>query len=242
MSIFSQPSHNDIVNFLNFLIDQFCISTTYQNQYINAIKFYYEKVLRQKKTTYNLQRPKKENKLPLVLSVSEVERLLSAIDNLKHRCILALIYASGLRVSELINLKITDIHSERGLIHIRDGKGHKDRYSLLPKSLIPQLRQYYKEWKPGQFLFEGPTLHSKYSSSSIRKIMQRALKKAKVNSNATPHTLRHSFATHLLESGTNLRYIQELLGHQSSKTTEIYTHISQKNIENICSSLDKLYI
>ena len=175
------------------------------------------------------------------MSVSEVERLLSAIDNLKHRCILALIYASGLRVSELINLKITDIHSERGLIHIRDGKGHKDRYSLLPKSLIPQLRQYYKEWKPGQFLFEGPTLDSKYSSSSIRKIMQRALKKAKVNSNATPHTLRHSFATHLLESGTNLRYIQELLGHQSSKTTEIYTHISQKNIENICIPLDKLY-
>ncbi len=176
-----------------------------------------------------------------MLSEEEVARLFRQVNNLKHKSILYLIYAGGLRISEAINMQVTDIHSDRGLILIRNGKGRKDRTTLLSEKMLPLLRAYYKEYRPKLWLFEGPN-GNQYSPTSIRKILQRATISAKISKKVTPHTLRHSFATHLLERGTDLRYIQNLLGHGSPKTTEIYTHITKKGIEKIVSPLEHLDI
>ena len=217
------------------------ISASQQNLRINSIKFYYEKVLGNGKLVYSIDRPRKEKSLPVVLSKSEIKQIIQHCTNLKHRCILSLIYSAGLRRSELLNLKITDVHSDRGLIHIEGAKGKKDRYTLLSGPLLEQLRRYYREFKPGTWLFEGKSANSQYSASSIAHILERARQKAGIKRRVTPHMLRHSFATHLLEQGTDLRYIQELLGHSSSKTTEIYTHISKRYIEKIQNPLDELF-
>ena len=203
--------------------------------------FSMRKVLGQTREKYFIDRPEKPFTLPEVLSEEEVSRLFKAVHNLKHRCILYLLYAGGLRISELINLKITDINSDRNLIMIRNGKGAKDRTTLLSQKMLVLLRKYYLAYKPQHWLFESPH-QTPYSTTSIRKIMKRGLKKAKIHKKATPHTLRHSFATHLLERGTDIRYIQSLLGHNSSKTTEIYTHITKKGLEKIVSPLDNLDI
>ena len=208
------------------------ISISQQNQRINAIKFFYEKVLGKNKQYYDLHRPNKEQKLPKVLSKNEVKRILNSCGNIKHHCILMLIYSAGLRRSELIDLKVSDIDSERMLINIIGAKGKKDRVSLLSENVLQLLRRYYKAYKPKKYLFEGAK-GDKYSSTSVAKILKNAAQKAGIQKNITPHILRHSFATHLLEQGTDLRYIQELLGHNSSKTTEIYTHVSKKVIGNI---------
>jgi len=217
-------------------------SYTYVNQSINAIKFYYSKVLlRLDMGLTDISRPAKEKKLPKVLSKEEVAAILKALDNLKHRCILQLLYSGGLRISEVINLKLTDVQSQRRLLLLRGGKGYKDRTTLLSPRLLAELRQYYKVYKPKVWLFEGPE-GGPYSVGSIRKVFRAALVKAGIKCEATPHTLRHSFATHLLEQGTDLRYIQALLGHNSSKTTEIYTHITQHGLEKIISPLDGLNI
>ena len=231
---------SDINRYLLGLIRKKGISASQQNQRINAIKFYYEKVLGRKKQYYHVSRPKKEKKLPSVLSPSEVQRILNSVTNLKHMCILMTPYSGGLRRSELINLKITDIDSERMLIRIRNSKGNKDRYTLLSNSLLLLLRNYYRIHKPKTWLFEGPG-GKQYSATSIENIFRRALKKAGIPKHATPHTLRHSFATHLLEQGVNLRYIQELLGHSSSRTTEIYTRVSTHKLSQIINPLDNLH-
>ncbi len=207
------------------------ISISQQNQRINAIKFYYEKVLGKSKQYYKLYRPHKEHKLPKVLSKNEVKEILNSCNNIKHHCILILIYSAGLRRSELINLKVSDIDSERMVININGAKGKKDRVSLLSENTLSLLRKYYKECKPKQYLFEGMK-GDKYSATSVAKVLKNAANKARIHKNVTPHMLRHSFAMHLLEQGTDLRYIQELLGHNSSKTTEIYTRVSKKNIHN----------
>jgi len=217
-------------------------SYSLQNQSINAIKFYYEIVLGLPNRFYFIDRPKKEKeKLPTVLSVEEVQRLLKSITNLKHKAILTTIYSAGLRISELINLKISDIQSDRALILIRDAKGGKDRNSILGKKTLEILREYYIQYKPETYLFEGQK-GNKYSVTSIRNIFKKALKNGKINKEATVHTLRHSFATHLLEKGTNLRYIQTLLGHSSPKTTEIYTRVSTTNMSEIENPIDNLDI
>lgn len=215
------------------------ISPSQQNQRISAIKFYYEQVLGRKKKYYQLSRPRKEKKLPKVLMVEEVKLLLKQCTNLKHKCILMTLYSGGLRRSELINLKISDIDSQRMLIRITDSKGGKDRYTLLSEKLVILLRDYYKLYKPKYWLFEGQG-GEQYSATSIENIFRKALKQANINKHATPHTLRHSFATHLLEQGISLRYIQEILGHSSSKTTEIYTHVSSKQLTKIQNPLDNL--
>lgn len=217
------------------------VSTSYQNQCINAIKFYYEKVLGLPRETYELDRPRKKYKLPVVLTVTEVNRILSNIDNLKHKTIISCIYGAGLRRSEAINLTLGDIDSNHGRIVIKAGKSKKDRFSLLSEHLLCQLRLYYRVYQPKYWLFEGPN-NGQYSASSIQKILKRALKKSGIRKKATVHTLRHSFATHLLEQGVNLRHIQVLLGHNSSKTTEIYTHVCQTNVTKIKSPLDSLEI
>lgn len=215
------------------------VSASYQNQAINAIKFYFEKVLGQERIVYQIDRPRERKKLPVVLSQYEVQRILSSVKNLKHKVILSTIYGCGLRISECINLKIEDIDSSMNRVVVRNAKGKKDRLTLLPQSLLEQLRDYYKSYKPKTWLFEGPN-NTQYTASSIRKVFSRALVSAKIRKPASVHSLRHSFATHLLESGTNLRYIQKLLGHNSSKTTEIYTHVANSNLTNIKSPLDNI--
>lgn len=215
------------------------ISSSYQNQLVNSIKFFYEKVLGRNSEYYDIPRPKKEHTLPNVLSEEEIIKIFNTVSNIKHKSILYLLYSGGLRLSEIINLKITDIDSKRNLIFIRGGKGKKDRTTLLSQTLLTTLREYYREYKPKDYLFEGEP-GGKYSPRSVQNIFKKALKLSGIKKHATVHTLRHSFATHLLERGTDLRYIQELLGHANSKTTEVYTHISKKGLDKIISPLDNL--
>lgn len=193
----------NINNYILHLIKSKNISISQQNQRINSIKFYYEKVLNRQKQFYNLHRPKKEHKLPIVLSKNEVKKILDSSINKKHKSILMLIYSAGLRRSELLNIRISDIDSERIVINIRGAKGKKDRISLLSNNMLNLLREYYKEFKPVNYLFEGPD-NSKYSSTSVSNILKKAAAKAGINKKVTPHMLRHSFATHLLEQGTDL--------------------------------------
>jgi len=233
-------NENDIRAYLLHLVER-NVSISYQNQAINAIKFYFEIVLGLPNRHYYVERPRKVETLPLVLSVEEVQRLLNTVTNLKHKAILITIYSAGLRVSEVLELKMSDIQSDRMLILVRNSKGNKDRTTLLGKKTLSILREYYLEYKPETYLFEGQN-GGKYSSTSVQKILKKALKKANIIKPATIHTLRHSFATHLLEKGTNLRYIQTLLGHSSPKTTEIYTRVSTIDIEHIKNPIDNLDI
>lgn len=210
------------------------------NQSINAVKFYYQRVLgRHAMQLNNVERPEKPQRLPTVLSKQEVAGILAATDNLKHRCMLQLLYAGGLRIGEVINLRLTDVQSSRNLLLIRGGKGKKDRTTLLSQKLLGSLRAYYKVYRPEVWLFEGQT-GGQYTADSLRNVFRACREKAGVKTKASPHTLRHSFATHLLEQGTDLRYIQALLGHRSSKTTEIYTHITSYALDKIVSPLDNL--
>jgi site-specific recombinase XerD len=184
----------------------------------------------------------KEKKLPDVLNEDEVVRIFKAVHNLKHQTMLMLAYASGLRVSELVRIKIEDIDGSRGLIHIRNAKGKKDRFTVFPESLRGQLIAYWKKYKLGTsgWLFQGDTNDKHLAARSIQAVLARAIQASGITKRVSMHTLRHSFATHLLDHGTDLRYIQELLGHQSVKTTEIYTHVSPKGLGRIRSPLDFL--
>ena len=234
-------TEEEIVLYLQYLVTERKVSTSYQNQAINGIKFYYERVMGGRRKVYLIERPREEKFLPEVLSQEEVTALLNATENLKHKAVLMTIYSGGLRISELINLKIKDIDSNRMQIRVEQAKGKKDRYTLLGQKTLEVLRNYVKLYKPREWLFEGLN-YGPYSETSIKKALRTALDKTKITKHVTPHTLRHSFATHLLESGTDLRYIQSLLGHQSSKTTEIYTHITVKGFDQIKNPLDKLDI
>ena len=228
---------NDIKIYLQYLVSK-GKSDSYINQSINSIKFYYEVVLGMPNRFYSVERPRRAQRLPQILDKSDVIRMIGLVKNIKHKCIISLIYSAGLRRGELIHLKISDIDSKRMMLFIRGAKGGKDRYSILSKSVLLDLRRYFKEYMPKEFLFEGPN-GNKYSASSIRKILNRACNKAGIYKRVTPHTLRHSFATHLLEDGVDLRYIQILLGHNSSKTTEIiYTHVAKHALKGIKSPLD----
>lgn len=215
------------------------VSNSYLNQVVNAVRYYYKDVLGDAYRVKFIERPRGERKLPKVLSEQEVAAILKAPTNLKHRCILMLIYSAGLRLGELIALERTDIIPERKQVLIRGGKGGKDRVSLLSERLLKLLDEYLVAYTPRHFLFEGPN-GARYSDTSVQQIFKHAKQKAGITAPATVHTLRHSFATHLLENGTDLRYIQTLLGHSSSKTTEIYTHVSTKAIGKIRSPLDNL--
>jgi integrase/recombinase XerD len=234
-------TEEQIRDYLLHLIEERNVSISYQNQSINAIKFYYEQILGRPVKTYYVQRPKKEKILPNVLSEQEVLQILNSTDNLKHKTILSLIYSAGLRRGELINMKINDIDSKRMYVIIRQGKGRKDRYSILSEKVLELLRRYVKQYKPAVWLFEGQ-FGGQYGASSIQHILKDAVAASKIRKRVTVHTLRHCFATHLLEHGVDIRYIQELLGHQSSKTTEIYTHITQRGLGKIKSPLDSFDI
>ena len=229
-----------IIKFLRFLVTERKISITYQNQSINAIKYYYEKVLGGQRKFYFIDRPNKEKTLPSVLSTQEVIDILKQTENIKHKAILMTIYSAGLRISESINLKFKDIDSDRMQIRVEQGKGKVDRYSLLSVRTLIILREYYKQYRPTVWLFEGVKKGEQYSTRSIQQVFQDAVHKAGITKDVSVHTLRHSFATHLLENGTDLRYIQSLLGHANSKTTEIYTHITTKGFDQIKSPMDTL--
>jgi site-specific recombinase XerD len=231
-------NEQDIRAYLKDLIDQ-KKSDSYLSQMINAIKFYYEIVLEMPNRFYDIERPPVKEQLPKVISKEAVLRMIMETKNLKHKCIIGLIYSAGLRRSELIALKISDIDSERMTIRIKDSKGRKDRYSSLSSSLLPYLRLYFKEYRPKEFLFEGQK-GGKYTPASILKIIYTGAKRARINKRVTPHMLRHSFATHLLESGTDLRKIQTILGHNSIKTTEVYTHVALNHQIDIKNPLDNL--
>jgi len=233
----SGVTKQEIEAYVHMLITKYKISETKQNIIINAIKFYYEKVEGCPREYYDIQRPKKSKSLPNVLDTSEISRIINSPTNLKHKAILYTIYSAGLRISEVTRIRIEDIHSENGYIFIKGSKGKKDRKTVLSKKLILLLRRYYVEFKPAYWLFEGQD-GGRYSTTSIQKIFRKATKVTNINPWATPHTLRHSFATHLLQNGTNLRYVQSLLGHSSSKTTEIYTHVMDINNKAIVSPLD----
>ncbi|MCU0320441.1 MAG: tyrosine-type recombinase/integrase [Flavobacteriales bacterium] len=214
-------------------------SNSYLNQVVNAVRYYYKDVLGDAYRVQFIERPRKEKKLPSVLSEQEVASLLKSPTNLKHRCMLMLIYSAGLRMGELLRLDVADIDRDRRQVLIRGGKGKKDRVSLLSTKLLHMLDAYLSEYRPKQHLFEGQT-GGRYSEASVQAVFHAAKEKAGIAKPATVHTLRHSFATHLLEKGTDLRYIQTLLGHSSSKTTEIYTHVSTKALGKIRSPLDDL--
>ena len=215
------------------------ISACEQNQRINAIKFYFEKVLNEKRFFLKIDRPKMMKSLPKVLSENEIISMIKEAINIKHKCIISLLYSAGLRRDELINVKIEDVLKDRKQIRII-GKGAKVRYTILSDLLLKDLRKYYLEYRPVIWLFESNRPGIQYSASSVRKIVKKAAQKAKINRNVTPHMLRHSFATHLLEQGVDIRYIQVLLGHSSTKTTEIYTHVSNLQLNNITNPLDKI--
>jgi site-specific recombinase XerD len=214
-------------------------SITYQNQVINAIKKFYEVNMNKNFDLENLERPMKSTKLPEILSKEEVTVLIKSINNLKHRAIISTTYALGLRIGESLSLKISDIDSDRNIVHIKNAKGNKDRIIAFPDSLRTMLRTYFKEYRPKIYLFEGIN-GGKYSNSSIGQVLRRTVKRTNIKKRITLHTLRHSFATHLLESGTDIRFIQEILGHNSPKTTMIYTHVSSKAITEIKSPFEDL--
>ena len=229
-------NENDIRSFLQNLIQKE-YSNSYINQAINAIKFYYEIVLDMPNRFYEIERPRKESKLPTVISKEEILSIIESTNNIKHRCIVQLLYGSGLRRGELLNLKLSDIDSKRMLIRVENSKGNKDRVTLLSKTALHDLRRYYTKYEPKVYLFEGNN-GNKYSGVSVLKVVKTAAEKAKIRIVVTPHVLRHSFATHLLESGTDIRQIQVLLGHGSTKTTEIYTHVATNTFESIKNPLD----
>ena len=213
-------------------------SVSYQNQCINGIKKYFL-FKGTEVNLLNIERPKKEKRLPAVLSVEEIKAIFNNITNLKHKTLLSLLYSAGLRIGEALSIKVEDIDSKRMLIHIKQAKGKKDRYTLLSHSFLKLLREYYLAYKPKVLLFEG--MHGKkYSNASAQAVLKKALKNTKIKKRVTLHTLRHTFATHLLENGTDIRYIQELLGHSSPKTTMIYTHVSQTSLKNIKNPFDEL--
>lgn len=232
--------NEDVISYNNDFILKNKLSSSYQNQIVNALKLFFKIVKQTSIEIDKIHRPKREKILPNVLSKEEVKAILETPKNIKHKAMLSLIYSCGLRRSELLNLRPSDIDSKRNIVFIKQSKGKKDRITPLSLKMLELLRSYYKECSPQTYLFEGREKNTPYSARSLEEVLKKSIKLATINKPVTLHWLRHSYATHLLESGTDLRYIQELLGHNSSKTTEIYTHVSTKNIQQIKSPFDDL--
>ncbi|VAW45666.1 Tyrosine recombinase XerD [hydrothermal vent metagenome] len=232
-------SDDDIQNYLYYCTQEKKYSFSSMKQVLVIIRFLYDKVFHQaipKVLDIKLRKP---IYLPTVLSAKDISKLLSVTSNLKHKTILLLIYSGGLRLGELLNLKTGDIDSETMKIHVRQAKGKKDRYIMLSENVLTMLRAYYEKYKPQDFLIEGRK-GGKYSPTSVQSVFKTALKKSGIKKAVTVHSLRHSFATHLLDEGTDIRYIQELLGHKRLETTQIYTHVSSHSINKIKSPADNL--
>ncbi|MDD2476516.1 MAG: tyrosine-type recombinase/integrase [Dysgonamonadaceae bacterium] len=239
---FSHPSELDEVSIEKYVlwkVQRHKIGSSQQRMIVASIDKFYASIYNKKLNIKHLYPARKSYSLPNYLTINEVKSLTSSLENIKHRCIIKLLYGSGLRLSELLHLKVTDIDSESMVIHIKKSKGNKDRVVMLSKALLEELRIYFIKYKPVDFLFEGQS-GGMYSPKSVQVIVKNAASKAGIKKKVTPHTLRHSFATHLLEAGTDIRFIQQLLGHSSIKTTEIYTHIADVTKSKIKSPLDLL--
>ena len=235
---FKSITDKEMFEFVYHIVSEKEISASYQRQIVGSLKLFYKEIYKRAIPFEYLKVSRRENKLPTVLSKDEVRRIIENTNNLKHRAILSLIYSSGLRIGELLALKKMDIDSERMLIHVRFAKGKKDRYTILSTNVLQTLREYYKQYKPKEFLFEGRN-GGRYSPESTSQFFKRAAKKAKINKSVTLHTLRHSFATHLLEQGVGIVHIKKLLGHNNISTTLIYTHIAKDSLQNIKSPFDE---
>jgi len=233
-------TNEDVIKYNNEFILKNKLSASYQNQITNAIKLYFKTIKYTKIEIDKIHRPKRAKVLPNVLSKEEVKAILEAHSNNKHKMMLSLIYSCGLRSGELLALKPIHIDSKRNIVLLKNAKGQKDRITPLSPKILEMLRTYFKEYRPIIYLFEGQKAGMPYDARSLQLVLKQALRKTKITKPVTLHWLRHSYATHLLESGTDLRYIQELLGHSSSKTTEIYTHVSTKSIQQIKSPFDDL--
>lgn len=231
----------DIDEYLNYLVIHKKVSRSYQNQHVNAIKLFYKFCFSIHLSSEMIARPRREYKLPHYLTREEVSRIFATVKNTKHKCILSLIYACGLRVGELIRIQLTDIDPAQRLLLVRQSKGNKDRVIPLPESLLNILNEYANAYRPQVYLFEGEQPRTPYTERSVQAIFKQAVNKSGIrNTQASPHWLRHSYATHIMEMGTNVRDLQTLLGHKNLKTTEIYTHISSTNFNRIISPFDTL--
>ena len=237
---YREISKEQIEGFVYYLISKYKISEQKQNQLINAIKCYYEHTLGMPREYYDITRPTKSQNLPDVLSKQEVMAIINYPNNMKHKAVLYVLYGAGLRVGEVIRLRVADVRSADGYLFIKDSKGKKDRHATLSLVLLDVLRTYYLQHKPSYWLFEGKD-GGQYTPQSIQRIYRKAVEKTGSNPWSTPHTLRHSYATHLMEQGVNIRYIQNSLGHSSLKTTEIYTRVLGINNKTLKSPLDSLF-
>lgn len=222
------------------LVQRRGISRSYHSQVVSALRFLFETVLDEPRLALNIPRPKSERRLPQVLSPAEVVRLLEQARHPKHRAILMLLYSAGLRVGEVVRLRPEDLDTDRGMVRVRQGKGRKDRYTLLSERALEAVRIYRDAFPVGKWLFPGQREGRHYHPRSVQRVVKRCARAAGITKQVTTHTLRHSFATHLMESGTNLRSIQELLGHQSPRTTQVYTHVARSSLAKIRSPLDDI--
>jgi site-specific recombinase XerD len=229
----------EIVKYLASMMER-GLSASSGHSIVNALLFYYQHVVGLQSFELRLPRPKKEKKLPSVLTMDECLQIFRVVDNPKHKLLLLIGYGAGLRVSEIVNLEWRDILFTEHKIHIKNAKGKKDRMVMLPHSIVDSLEHYRKLYQPNQYVFEGQFAGEPYSTGSVQAVMREALKKSGLSKKASVHTLRHSFATHLLEGGTDIRYIQKFLGHASIKTTTIYTHVTKMATDKIASPLDRL--
>ena len=230
-------TNRDVELFIESVFIERNYSVSSQRQFVSALKLFTQFCPQTKINDLVLERPKRSRKLPSVLSQEEVLSIIQSTQNLKHKAIIALIYSCGLRISELINLKLADFHIERKQLIVKNGKGRKDRYVSLADSFLPLLTNYYHSYKPKIYFVEGQN-EGKYSAESVRQFLRKSCLNANIKKNVTPHTLRHSYATHLLENGVDIRYIQSLLGHAKPETTMIYTHVKRKDLMNIQNPLD----
>jgi integrase/recombinase XerD len=228
----------EIREYLHHLIMEKKASQSGISQAYSALKFFYETTLKKDWNGFRIPRVKMGKKLPVVLSQQEIQAIFSATRNLKHRAVLMTIYSAGLRISEVVHLKVADLDSQRMVIRVEQGKGQKDRYTLLAQRTLDILRDYWKEYRPQGWLFPGKPDTEPLSVSAVQRVFEKALLRAGIKKPASVHTLRHSFATHLLEDGTDLYHIQRLLGHSTPKTTTIYLHLSRKDLGSVTSPLD----
>jgi site-specific recombinase XerD len=227
-----------VKKYLHYRIEETNCSVSYINQSISAIKILYEKVLERNWEGINISRPRKELKLPVVLTQQEIGRLLTVTTNLKHKSILALTYSTGMRLNEVRLMKPSDIDSGRSRVKVSNGKGNRERYTIISEKVIVLLRSYYKKYRPVKYLFEGLRPGQPLEPNSIRHAFNKNIQKAGINKSLTFHSLRHSFATHLLEQGINLNLIQRLLGHHSLKSTMVYLHVASTDVDKITNPID----
>jgi len=230
----------ELREYLLYLLNKRKLSKGTYRFYYQGLKFLYKHTLKREEVVEKIRCPRGEKKLPVVLDLSEVKTLLSVMENLKHRAILTITYSAGLRISETSHLKVSDIDSKRMMVRVQQGKGGKDRYTILSQTALECLRQYWRSYRPKEWLFEGQKEGTHICISSIRQIFLEAKERAGITKPASPHTLRHSFATHLIEAGTSLYHVQLLLGHRSPTTTTVYLHVSKMNLAQVTSPLDSI--